>query len=223
MNDVLVAREQVRYEQKAYWRNPMAAFFTFMFPVVFLVVVGTSAGSFRVPGTTLRYDQYVVVAMLVFGLIGACYTNLAMTICLRRDNGMLKRMRGTPISIGSYMAGIIGSVIINVAILAVIVVGIGMLFYHLHFPYHLVGGPGDLGGRDRDVLCARSGCDHPRDQRRRRPGGDQRDLPPDRVHLRRLLPRERHPSVLSKIADVFPVRHMVTFTGRFVRERPGLG
>jgi len=88
VNDVLVAREQVRYEQKAYWRNPMAAFFTFMFPVVFLVVVGSSAGSFRVPGTTLRYNQYVVVAMLVFGLIGACYTNLAMTICLRRDNGM---------------------------------------------------------------------------------------------------------------------------------------
>jgi len=70
VNDLLIAKEQVRYEQKAYWRNPMAAVFTFMFPVVFLVVVGTSAGSFRVPGTSLRYDQYTVVAMLTFGLIG---------------------------------------------------------------------------------------------------------------------------------------------------------
>ena len=41
MNDVRVAVNQVRYEQKAYWRNPMAAVFTFVFPVVFLVVVGT--------------------------------------------------------------------------------------------------------------------------------------------------------------------------------------
>jgi ABC-2 type transport system permease protein len=136
VNDLLVAKEQVRYEQKAYWRNPMAAVFTFMFPVVFLIVVGASAGSSQVPGTTLRYDQYTVVAMLVFGLIAACYTNLAMAISLRRDSGVLKRMRGTPISIGSYFGGLIGSVLINVAILAVVVVGIGMAFYHLHFPYH---------------------------------------------------------------------------------------
>ncbi len=137
MNDLQVAAAQVRYEQKAYWRNPMAAIFTLLFPVVFLVVVGTSAGSSRVPGTTLAYDQYTVVAMLTFGLIAACYTNLAIAICLRRDSGVLKRMRGTPISTGSYMGGIIGSTLINVAVLAVVVVGIGMAFYHLHFPYHV--------------------------------------------------------------------------------------
>ena len=41
----MVARAQIRYEQKAYWRNPMAAVFTLLFPVVFLVVVGTSTGT----------------------------------------------------------------------------------------------------------------------------------------------------------------------------------
>ena len=136
MSNVTVALHQVRYEQKAYWRNPMAAVFTFLFPIVFLVVVGTSAGSSAVPGTTLRYDQYVVVAMLTFGLIAACYTNLAMAICNRRETGVLKRMRGTPIAVGSYMGGLIGSVLIIVALLTVLIVGIGMAFYHLHFPYH---------------------------------------------------------------------------------------
>jgi len=135
--DVRVALHQVGYEQKAYWRNPMAAVFTFAFPIIFLVVVGSSAGSSAVPGYTLRYDQYVVVAMLTFGLIAACYTNLAMAVCTRRETGVLKRMRGTPIAIGSYMGGLIGSVLIVVAILTVIVVSIGMAFYHLHFPYHL--------------------------------------------------------------------------------------
>ena len=89
--DVRVALHQVGYEQKAYWRNPMAAVFTFAFPIIFLVVVGTSAGASKVPGSTLRYEQYVVVAMLTFGLIAACYTNLAMAICTRRDTGVLKR------------------------------------------------------------------------------------------------------------------------------------
>jgi len=135
--DVRVALHQVGYEQKAYWRNPMAAVFTFAFPIIFLVVVGTSAGPAKVPGSTLRYDQYVCVAMLTFGLIAACYTNLAMAICTRRESGVLKRMRGTPIAIGSYLAGLIGSVLIVVAILTVLVVSIGMAFYHLHFPYHL--------------------------------------------------------------------------------------
>jgi ABC-2 type transport system permease protein len=89
-----------------------------------------------VPGYTLRYDQYVVVAMLTFGLIAACYTNLAMAICTRRETGVLKRMRGTPIAIGSYMGGLIGSVLIVVAILTVVMVAIGMASYHLHFPFH---------------------------------------------------------------------------------------
>jgi len=134
--DLRVALHQVGYEQKAYWRNPMAAVFTFAFPVIFLVVVGTSAGSSKVPGYSLRYDQYVVVAMLTFGLIAACYTNLAMAICTRRETGVLKRMRGTPIAIGSYMGGLIGSVLIVVAILTVVMVAIGMASYHLHFPFH---------------------------------------------------------------------------------------
>ena len=136
MNDVRVAAAQVGYEQKAYWRNPMAAIFTFAFPIIFLLVVGGSAGPSRVPGYTLRYDQYVEVAKLAFGLIAACYTNLAMAICNRRETGVLKRMRGTPIAIGSYMAGLIGSVLIVVALLTVFVVGIGMAFYNLHFPFH---------------------------------------------------------------------------------------
>ncbi len=136
MNDVKIALHQVGYEQKAYWRNPMAAIFTFAFPIIFLIVVGGSAGSSKVPGYTLRYDQYIVVAMLTFGLIAACYTNLAMAICTRRDTGVLKRMRGTPITVGSYIAGLIGSVLVVVALLSVLVIALGMSFYNLHFPFH---------------------------------------------------------------------------------------
>ena len=167
----------------------MAAVFTFAFPIVFLIVVAArAAGASRVPGTTLRYDQYVVVAMLTFGLISACYTNLAMSICTRRETGVLKRMRGTPIAIGSYLGGLIGSVLIVVTILTVIVVGMGMAFYHLHFPLPPARGGGDPAGRDRDVLLPRPGRHHPGPQRRRRPGRGQRDLPPGGVHLGRLLP-----------------------------------
>jgi ABC-2 type transport system permease protein len=222
VNDLLVAKEQVRYEQKAYWRNPMAAVFTLLFPVVFLVVVGSSAGSSRVPGTTLRYDQYTVVAMLTFGLIGACYTNLAMSICFRRDNGMLKRMRGTPISVGSYMGGIIGSTLINVAVLTVVVVGIGMSFYHLHFPYHpgdalltLVVGIVTFGALGLAVTVIV-------------PNADAAPAVVNGIYfpvvfISGVFYPLSNGSVLSKIADYFPVRHMVLALVSSFEGGPGSG
>ena len=222
MNDLMVAKEQVRYEQKAYWRNPMAAIFTFLFPIVFLIVVGTSAGSARVPGTSLRYDQYTVVAMLTFGLIAACYTNLAMAICNRRETGVLKRMRGTPISVGSYIGGIIGSVLINVAILAVVVVGIGMAFYHLHFPYHpaavvltlLVGIVtfGSIGVAVTVII----------------PNADAapaviNGLYFPIVFVSGVFYPISSGSVLAQIADVFPIRHMITSLVSAFESGPGSG
>ncbi len=222
MNDLLIAADQVRYEQKAYWRNPMAAVFTFLFPVVFLIVVGTSAGSFRVPGTTLRYDQYTVVAMLVFGLIAACYTNLAMAISLRRDSGILKRMRGTPISIGSYVGGIIGSVLINVALLTMVVVAIGMSFYHLHFPYHpgaavvtLLVGIVTFSALGLAVTVIV-------------PNADAAPAVVNGIYLPVVfISGVFYPlstgSVLSRIADWFPVRHMVLALVKSFEGGPGSG
>jgi ABC-2 type transport system permease protein len=222
LNDLLVAKEQVRYEQKAYWRNPMAAVFTLAFPVVFLVVVGTSAGGVSVPGTTLRYDQYTVVAMLSFGLIAACYTNMAMTICNRRDSGMLKRMRGTPISIGSYIGGIIGSTLINVVVLAVVVVGIGMAFYHLHFPYHvaatlitLLVGIVTFGAIGLAVTVIVPNADAA-------PAVINGIYFPI-VFISGVFYPIGNRSVLSKIADYFPVRHMIKALVSAFEGGPGSG
>jgi ABC-2 type transport system permease protein len=200
----------------------MAAVFTFLFPVVFLIVVGTSGGSFRVPGTTLRYDQYTVVAMLVFGLIAACYTNLAMAISLRRDSGILKRMRGTPISIGSYVGGIIGSVLINVALLTAVVVAIGMGFYHLHFPYHpgaavvtLLIGIVTFSALGLAVTVIV-------------PNADAAPAVVNGIYLPVVfISGVFYPlsngSVLSRIADWFPVRHMVVALVKSFEGGPGSG
>ncbi|MGA8726871.1 MAG: ABC transporter permease [Acidimicrobiales bacterium] len=222
MNDLKVATEQVRYEQLAYWRNPMAAVFTLMFPVIFLIIVGTSGGNFRVPGTTLRYDQYTVVAMLTFGLIAACYTNLGMTICNRREMGILKRMRGTPISIGSYVGGIMGSVLINVAILTVLVVGLGMSFYHLHFPYHpaaalltLLVGIVTFSALGLAVTVIVPNADAA-------PAVINGIYFPI-VFISGVFYPLSNGSVLTKIADYFPIRHMITSLVSSFESGPGSG
>ena len=136
MNDLLVARDQVRYEQKVVLAEPDGGCVHLHVPGGLSAGGGDLGRHSKIPDSTLRYSQYLVVAMLVFGVIAASYTNLGITLSIRRDSGVLKRMRGTPIAIVSYVGGIIGSVIINVVFLTALVVAIGMVGYHLHFPYH---------------------------------------------------------------------------------------
>ena len=38
MNDAALTFSQVRYTNKAFWRNPASAFFIFAFPLMFLVI-----------------------------------------------------------------------------------------------------------------------------------------------------------------------------------------
>ena len=174
------------------------------------------------PGTTLEYNQYTVIAMLTFGLIAACYTNLGMAICLRRESGVLKRMRGTPIAIGSYVGGVIGSVIINVAILSVLVVGIGMSAYHLHFPYHL---PATLLTLLVGIVTF---CSLGLAVTTIVPNADAAPAVINGIYFPIIfISGVFYPigdgSVLSKIADYFPIRHMINALVSAFERGPGSG
>jgi ABC-2 type transport system permease protein len=127
---------QVRWEQKSYWRNPAAATFTFAFPLVFLVIFIALNGNDTVDvrGGEVKFAQYYVPAIVAFGLISACYTNLAFTVCIRRENGLLKRARGTPLSPAVYLGGIVGSVIVVALILTSLLVVLGVIAYGVTFP-----------------------------------------------------------------------------------------
>ena len=127
---------QVRWEQKSFWRNPAAAVFTFAFPLIFLVIFTAINGNdtIRVPGGQVKFAQYYVPAIVAFGLISACYTNLAFTVCIRRENGLLKRARGTPLSPIVYLCGIVGNVIVVALILTSLIIALGLIAYGVTFP-----------------------------------------------------------------------------------------
>jgi ABC-2 type transport system permease protein len=126
---------QIRYEQKLYWRSPSSAMFTFLFPILLLVIFASLNY-----GTTLRalggisYNQYYVPGIVAFGVISACYSNLAIGLCFRRDSGVLKRIRGTPLPPWVFMAGNIGSSLVVSAILTVLTTVVGVAFYGVSFP-----------------------------------------------------------------------------------------
>jgi ABC-2 type transport system permease protein len=136
----MVAR-QVRWEQKQFWRNPAAAAFTFAFPIMFLVIFMAINGGNQVSVSNGRvhFAQYYVPAIIAFGLISACYTNLAFTLSINRENGILKRLRGTPLAPGAYMSGVVSSVIVIALILTLLTTAMGLLFYHVTFPNRYLG------------------------------------------------------------------------------------
>ena len=133
----LLAR-QVGYEQRTYWRTPSSAFFTFAFPLLLLFIFATMYRGTSVAALGgISYAQYFVPGIVAFGVISACYTNIAITLCFRRDLGVLKRLRGTPLPPWVFMGGHVGSSLVVSALLAAITTGVGMAVYGVRSPAHV--------------------------------------------------------------------------------------
>ncbi len=135
MRSLALIAHQIRYEQKFYWRSPSSAMFTFAFPILLLVIFASlnQGSSLRALGG-ISYNQYYVPGIVAFGVISACYTNLAIGLCFRRDAGVLKRLRGTPLPPWVFMAGNIGSSLVVSALLTVLTTALGVMFYGVTFP-----------------------------------------------------------------------------------------
>ena len=98
---------QVWYENCAFRRNPVAAFFTLAFPLMFLFIFNLVFGSneVTVPAGTSYLSTSYIPMMIAFSVINASYTNIAMSLVIARDNRILKRLRGTPLPPASFILG----------------------------------------------------------------------------------------------------------------------
>jgi ABC-2 type transport system permease protein len=136
VSDAVLTLRQLRYENLAFWRNPAAAFFTFAFPLMFLVIFNLLFGSRIIgpPGQRITTSTFYVPAIGAFSIIGATFTNLAISLSFSRDLGILKRVRGTPLPAGVYMMGrIVHSVLLSILLVA-LVTAFGALFYGVEVP-----------------------------------------------------------------------------------------
>jgi ABC-2 type transport system permease protein len=127
---------QIRFTNKAFWRNPASAFFTFVFPLLFLVIFTTLLGNDDVSlgTTTIKLSTFYVFSMAAFGLISACYTNIAISVVFAREEGVLKRVRGTPMPASAYLtARVIHAALVGFLLVAITVV-FGVVAYQAHFP-----------------------------------------------------------------------------------------
>ncbi len=136
MGEFALAVRQVRYTNKSFWRNPASAFFTFAFPLMFLVIFTALFGNSTIDvfGQKINTSTFYVSAIAAFSIITATYTNLAIGVSFTRDQGVLKRVRGTPLPAWAYLFGRIVHAIMVAFLLVIIVAAFGAAFYHARIP-----------------------------------------------------------------------------------------
>jgi ABC-2 type transport system permease protein len=121
---------QTRYEQRAFWRNRGRGFFTFVFPLMFLVIFASIFKGRTISGRgSIPYDDYFVPGILAYGVIATTYVNMAINTAILRDEGILKRMQGTPLPRWAYIAGRIVSTVLITAAMTVATLALGAVVY----------------------------------------------------------------------------------------------
>jgi ABC-2 type transport system permease protein len=130
------AARQFRFTNKAFWRNPASAFFTFAFPLMFLVIFTSllGQGEVAIQGYQLATATYYVGAMAAFGVVSACFTNIAITTTFNRDQGVLKRLRGTPLPASAYLTARVLHAMVVGALLVAVTLAFGVVAYDSPIP-----------------------------------------------------------------------------------------
>jgi ABC-2 type transport system permease protein len=121
---------QVGYQLRLLVRSPMAAFATLMFPLMVLLAVGLlSSGAHVHSRGGIPFAQFLTPAMVAFALVNVCYVSVISSTVLARDEGILQRLRSTPLPMWVYLGGRIVSAGAVSFVSAVVVVAVGAGVY----------------------------------------------------------------------------------------------
>src|ERR1700689_4340744 len=125
---VTLAWRQYRLERRMFWRNPSAAFFNFVLPLLFL------AGGGAILAGNQRQLNHLIPAIAGMSVMSTTFTALAYNIVFLRERGVLKRIRGTPLPTLSYFGGVAANAVTNTALQIGIVILAGKLIFGIGWP-----------------------------------------------------------------------------------------
>lgn len=122
---------QLRVEQKLYWRSRESAVFTFIFPIMLFLLLGSvySGHIYGVPAS-----QALLAGLFSYGCIAVAFAGIAITVTIRREQGLLKRLRATPLPPRTYVASLLVSTAVVFALQVVALFLIGRAVFGTPFP-----------------------------------------------------------------------------------------
>jgi ABC-2 type transport system permease protein len=135
--DLRLVGRQIYYDQLSFWLNPIGAVFTIGFSVVFLLLLGANKSHVGFLGN-IRVIQYYLGAFLAYGVMATCFNTLTVATVIRRENGLLKRIRLSPLPTWVLLAGVAGSSFLICVAQAVLLILIGIIVYGATFPSNVL-------------------------------------------------------------------------------------
>jgi ABC-2 type transport system permease protein len=221
-DDLRLLGRQIYYEQLSFWLNPIGAIFTVGFAVVFLVLLGATAGTSRISFYgNIRTIQYYVPGFVAYGVMATCFNSLTVTLVVRRETGLLKRLRLSPLPTWAMLAGIAGNALLISAIQVALLLTIGRLGYSVVLPHNV---PALVVALLVGVICFSA------------LGVATSTLIPNQeaagpvvgivffvlLFLSGLWYPLQSGSILARISAYFPIRHLITATFAPFNSQPGV-
>jgi len=125
---------ELRNQQLVFWRSKEAALFIFVFPLLLFLLLG-SVYSGKIYG--LPAPQALLAGMLGYGCANTAFAGLAIQLVVRRELGILKRLRATPLSATTYITAMLASTLIVFLLQAIGLFVLGRILYGTPFPHAL--------------------------------------------------------------------------------------
>jgi ABC-2 type transport system permease protein len=135
MSSAALVAHQFRFDQKTFWRNPASVFFTVLLPVMFLLIFATIFGNDTIESLGVKTTTYYVPAIITLAVVSATMQSLAISLTVDREQGLLKRTRGTPLPPWVFIAGRVGNSIVVSVLSLVVVATIGRILYGVEIPF----------------------------------------------------------------------------------------
>jgi ABC-2 type transport system permease protein len=123
---------ELRGELLLYMRSRELAFFTFLLPMIFFVLLGSTYGHDRVDG--VKGSSFLEAGMIGYGAISIAFAGLAIVLVIRRESGVLKRLRATPLPAPAYIGALLTAFMAAFAVEVVCLVLLGRLLFSIQAP-----------------------------------------------------------------------------------------
>jgi ABC-2 type transport system permease protein len=122
---------ELRTEQLLFWRSKEAALFIFVFPLLLFALLGSvyNGKIYGVPA-----PQALLSGLIGYGCANTAFAGLAITLVVRREQGILKRLRGTPLPASTLVAAMLVSTLLVFALQTAALFGLGRAMYSTPFP-----------------------------------------------------------------------------------------
>ena len=208
-------RSETRFNLLGFRRSPAATFFTVILPLIFLVIFTSIFGNDVVSETGARVATLYVPGILALALVSATFMNAAIVIVIKRESGILKALRATPLPPSVYLGGQLAASFVLTAVMTVLVVGIGWAAYGVSVQANALASlfvTLVLGALSFSALGLAVACICPSEQSA--PAITNMFVLPLYFISGVFIPAGSTPAWMSALGSVFPIKHLAQALGR---------